>query len=108
MRRKKLKVKSNAQIHHFKKRVLERCGIELLEHDIQYLRGRIKRGKYKGVIKQSNRVYIYDIDFKDIHCFIVYDKMRKTPITVLTEEMTSLDEIEEKVNTTYSINSLDY
>ena len=70
--KKKLKVKSNAQIHHFKKRFLERCGIELLEHDIQYLRGRIKRGKYKGVIKQSNRVYIYDINFRSFRTIKFY------------------------------------
>ena len=73
---------------HFKKRVKERLGLSINRFDIKQLCENIK--KRIDVIswrEQSNRVICYNMIFLTKRCIIVFDDIRKTPITVLTMSM---------------------
>jgi hypothetical protein len=73
---------------HFKKRFKERFGIEINRNDIRELVSNIKEGS--NVIKSdilSLRVTAYTMIFKRKRCVILYDKIRKVPVTALTMDM---------------------
>ncbi len=88
--------------NHTKKRLLERYGLNYSQYIEDNIKGQISKNKAILIHKQSNRVSVYLCQYnileKDIadpdlakvgdsNIFIVYDKHRKTIITVLTEQM---------------------
>jgi hypothetical protein len=87
MKKKKLSKKASCKIH-FKKRVQERLGLKINRHDIRELIDNILRKT--SVISwepKTNRVTRYNVIFKEKHCQIFFDEIRKVPITVLTNDM---------------------
>ncbi len=79
--------KKYANRAHFKKRVKERLGITINRKDIRELIYDIENNNIISWTMQSRRVVSYNMKFKGIRCFIKYDQIRKTPITVVTVEM---------------------
>ena len=76
--------KYKAQRKHAKQRFIERHGFYLTDEDLNFLRGCIKRNR--GAIfvsRTSNRVSIWDVDFKGRTVRVVYDKNRGNIVTVL-------------------------
>ena len=80
--------KTKACRAHIKKRFRERFGIEINRHDIMELVTNIQNGD--NVIrsrKMTNRVTAFDMNFKSNRCVVIYDKIRKVPVTVFTTDM---------------------
>ena len=80
--KKKKRTKADCELIHFKKRMNERQGIILNKERINEICKLIQNGQSKFVKKQSNRVVIHDIIYDDKKLRIVYDRLRKLPITV--------------------------
>ena len=73
---------------HIKRRFKERFGIDINRHDIRELVSNIQSGD--NIIREqrlTNRVTAFDMNFKNNHCVVIYDKIRKVPVTVLTADM---------------------
>jgi hypothetical protein len=80
--------KKYAQRIHFKNRVQERLGLVINRDDISNLVTDIMReDNVINSYKVSQRKSIYDMIFKSKRCFIFFDHIRKTPITVYTKDM---------------------
>ena len=69
---------------HARRRLMERFGIKLNPDVLVKL---IQEGKGVFIRKRTNRVTIWKVEHKGETFICVYDKMRKTIITVLTTEM---------------------
>lgn len=82
---KKKKDKESCEIIHFKKRMFERHGLILNKEQINEITKIITDGKSNFVKKQSNRIVIHDVIYNDKTMRIVYDKLRKLPVTVYDE-----------------------
>lgn len=78
--------KTEAQRIHFKRRFLERHGITLNRHDIRHIAASLRDGKGKLISKQTNRVSIVAINFREEEYVIIYDRQRQTPVTVLPKD----------------------
>ena len=76
--------KSKALKKHTKRRAKERFGIEV---DPVVLGKIIRNGEGTFVYRQSHRVTVWDVEYKNEHIRVVYDTIRHIPITVLTNEM---------------------
>ena len=79
---KKKRTKDSCEIIHFKNRMYERQGIVLNKEQINYISKLIQTGNSIFVKKQTNRIVIHDINYNDKTLRIVYDKLRKLPVTV--------------------------
>ena len=82
-----MKKKDSCKIH-IKRRFKKRFGLDINRFDIQELTKNILNGDnvlYED--KQTNRVTAYTLIFKKKRCVVVFDRMRKVPITVLTPKM---------------------
>lgn len=82
--------KENSQRIHCIKRIKERIGLKITDQDYEHIVSCIRNDKesdmfkYKFVRPQSNRLSIYEITFTGkIPVNVVYDKQRKTIVTVL-------------------------
>ncbi len=75
--------KREQQIVHAKKRAQERFGTDINKCFRRDLVDLVASGKLPIIRKQSNRVYVYEIDLNGQKAQLVYDKMRKVPITFL-------------------------
>jgi len=74
---------------HIKKRFKERFGIDINRHDMRELVSNIQSGD--NVIKEkklTNRITAIDMNFKNNHCVVLYDRVRHVPVTVFTPSMT--------------------
>jgi hypothetical protein len=81
--------KKNTEKRHFKRRVLERYDITLTDNDYDYLCSRVRNNDktiVKFLTKQTNRVSIQLISFKNKKIVCAYDKVRKALITALPAE----------------------
>lgn len=88
MRRKKKKVRDKVkdERRHFKRRLKERYSLEANRHDIHDIIYLIQHNKCNFVLRQSNRITVWDVPFKGETVRIVYDKVRKAPVTALLLE----------------------
>ena len=80
--------KATQQRSHFKRRVFERYSLTINDGEYDFLVSRIRKND-KTVVnfltKQSNRVSVHLLMYKDHEIVVVYDKERKSLITALPE-----------------------
>lgn len=109
-----MRSKKQNQKYHAKRRFGERLGIKFSQYLHDMMLHKIHSNQMRVVHKQSNRVMVYEITFtprqqdmlmgdaKEMTVHIVYDKMRKTIVTV-AEPGTIFDSI-----TDQNASSLEY
>jgi hypothetical protein len=81
-----MKSKYDSILKHFKKRMAERHQLILTQGDINEIITLIKSNNSKLIEKQSNRVIVYEIRYKNKTFHIPFDTIRKIPITVYKDE----------------------
>ena len=89
--------KANTERKHFKKRVYERYDIVLNDGEYDYLVSRVKtndKSIVKFLMKQTNRVTVHIITFKNTEIVVVYDKLRKQLVTALPDTCKDVNNIE--------------
>lgn len=79
--------KAQTQKKHSQRRASERLGIEMGNATYQRVITDIQSGKAKALMKQSNRVTLFEVEMQGVACVVAYDKLRKSLATVLTREM---------------------
>ena len=90
--KKKGKNKLEAERIHCKMRFMERYGIEFSRNMRREFERLIQSFQTNLIRKQSNRVSIHDILYEGRVFRVVYDRNRKTVVTVLPEEQDILVE----------------
>jgi hypothetical protein len=75
--------KAKALRIHTKRRAYARLGIVLTDQDLNGIVRDIQKGRGTCLEKQSNRRSVWEVKVKDRLCRVVYDKYRKTIITLL-------------------------
>lgn len=70
------------QVAHLKERARERLGIELNRDARRALVADIQQGRAAFLRRQSNRVTLWSLTINGVGCVGVYDKQRKTLVTV--------------------------
>lgn len=95
------KDKATCQRNHFKRRLHERYNLLISDGEYDYLTARIKKHdndnnkvKIEYLTKQSNRLSVFLIGYKNIEFVAVYDKFRKTLITSLPIECKNINNID--------------
>lgn len=88
------KGKTKALKRHTQQRAHERFGVNV---NCKELGEMIRSGRATFVRKQSNRVSLWDVDYRGEPLRVVYDKQRHLPITILTREMGERNEFETAV-----------
>ena len=81
--------KKEQERKHFKKRILQRYDLTLTDNDCEFLIGKIKNNDKKEVkflAKQSNRITVHLVVYKNTEIVLVYDKLRKQVVTALPPE----------------------
>ena len=80
--------KKRDQWFHAKQKFIERKGIDLTKKLNDELINIIysKPNKRKLIKKQSNRISIYDISYKEDIFRLVFDRFRKSIVTILPED----------------------
>ena len=86
------KAKHYAQQQHFKNRFKERIGIEVDTKSIKEMIFKIQKGSARFVKKRSNRVKVFEVDYKSQKIWLVYDKIRKNLVTVLLPKNSNQEE----------------
>lgn len=84
---KKKVTKKQNEIKHFQKRCLQRLGFLVNRKELIKA---IKQHKLPLLYSQSNRVNCYLYVVNECNYKIVYDKVRKTPITIIPIETESV------------------
>lgn len=80
--------KKFSERQHFKKRLKERFDITVNRHDLKDLVSNILSGtNVTKLMKQSNRIATFRTRIKDKSVIVVFDKIRKAPVTCLTQKM---------------------
>lgn len=74
------KSKTKTEKAHFSKRCIQRCGVILNNAEIVR---QIQANKLKFIERQSNRITVWEYIFNDVAYKVVYDKDRKTVVTIL-------------------------
>lgn len=74
------KSKVKTEKAHFSKRCIQRCGAILNNAEIVR---QIQANKLKFIERQSNRITVWEYIFNDVAYKVVYDKDRKTVVTIL-------------------------
>lgn len=97
--------KRDSQKSHFRRRVYERYGLTINEGEYNFLVSCIKSNKKDVVqflMRQSNRITVHLLTYKDIQVVGVYDKIRKSLVTALpivckdvTQIMSYVSELED-------------
>lgn len=89
-----MKSKSQSQQDHAKRRFQERLGVKFSQYIRDMLLHKIRTNQFKFIVKQSNRVSVYEVTFtprpqdmlyespKEITVLIAYDKHRGNIVTV--------------------------
>jgi len=80
------KNKAKCQTGHFLRRVNERFGMHLNEHDIRAMVRMIQNGETTFVQRQSCRVVVHDVVYQGETLRVCYDSQRRTLVTVLLPE----------------------
>jgi len=79
--------KANRQKKHFKRRFRERLGVYLSDHDIDSIIKEIEVGHARILERESNRVSKFEVSHNNENYIVVYDRLRRMPVTVITETM---------------------
>jgi len=79
--------KAKTQRRHFKRRIKERFGLVVNGTDYRKIVAMIQDGSATFIEKQSNTRRLFRLVINKQAVYIVYDKLRKTAVTALTEEM---------------------
>lgn len=79
-----------AQRRHANRRASQRFDLHMTDNDHREMRAMIHDGKTICLEKQSHRVKVHGIYYKDTLCKVVYDSQRKSIVTFL-----HLDPVEE-------------
>ena len=87
--------KSQTQTDHAKRRCLERFGFTPTDQDFLNWISKIRKRQTTLFKKQSNRVYIFDLDHNGHELRLVYDMHRRTICSILDRTMDGV-EIEEE------------
>jgi hypothetical protein len=89
-----MKTKKQSQQDHAKRRFAERLGVKFSQYIHDLLLSKLHHNDFVLVKKQSNRISVYEVSFtprqqdmlldeaKELTVHIVYDKLRKTIVTV--------------------------
>lgn len=88
--------KAETEKRHFKKRVFERYNITITDNDYEYLVSKIKKNDktvVKFLTKQTNRISIQLLTYKDYEIVVVYDKMRKQLVSALPSDCKDVNNI---------------
>jgi len=85
-KRRKRPSKRKNQTVHFKRRFLERYGVDPNHADRLQMIAQIQKGHSRLISAQSLRVSIHAIWFNGKRYPVVYDKIRKSLVTVLPQE----------------------
>ena len=75
--------KAKQQVIHAQRRIGERLGIAVTKRELVQLADDIRGGKLHCCCKQSNRRYLYDHTMAGTPVQLVYDRFRRTVVTVL-------------------------
>lgn len=75
--------KKAAQVRHAKRRANERFGMRLDNNSMIEIAKMIQRGEGAFVEKQSQRIAVWDVMWQGNPMRVVYDKLRKTPVTFM-------------------------
>lgn len=75
--------KAKSQKSHCLRRFRERYGISITDNDYQIIVKMIQDGKATCIEKQSNRVSVFEIDYRGEKLQVCYDKNSKQISTVL-------------------------
>lgn len=78
--------KRKAQLHHAAVRAYQRHGLTLTQNDLSGIICNIQDGRAMFVVKQSNRVSLFDLTVQETRIRVAYDRVRKSIATVLTLE----------------------
>ena len=84
MHRKRSKRKD--QQRHARNRAMERLGLNIGANSQDEIVRMIQQGECTFVRKDSNRVSVFDVEFKQETLRVVYDKQRKSLATIMTGE----------------------
>lgn len=76
-----------SQRNHAKMRAKERYNLSLNRYDLNELSELIKSDKAICLKKQSNRIHIYNLDYKGSNIIVAYDHVRRTVVTFLPKEI---------------------
>ena len=107
-----MKNKKQTQKDHAKRRFAERLGVKYSQYINDLLLHKIHSNQFKLIEKQSKRVGLYEVAFTprmqdmltgdpvDMLVHIVYDRVRKTIVTVVSatdsfDNLRSLEDLEE-------------
>lgn len=73
-----------AQRRHANRRANERFDLHLTDHDFREIRSLIQHGSRTVLLeRQSHRVSVHGIVYKDVPCKVVYDRKRKSIVTFM-------------------------
>lgn len=72
---------------HAKRRALERYGLSLTTANLEEICQQICRKNALFISRQSQRVSIWKVIYKDTTMYVVYDQFRQSIVTVLLPEM---------------------
>ncbi len=91
VRRRKQEPKAHSQRTHFKKRALERYGVDVNRHLYREMVEMIQNGKAVFIERQTNRIaafwlYLEKPPYTGVKLRVIYDKERKTLVTALPPE----------------------
>lgn len=75
--------KDIAERKHARRRALQRYDLDLRDEDLDLITGMIQTGKATFVEKQSNRVSVFTLKFKEKDVKVVYDRQRQNIVTFL-------------------------
>lgn len=88
--------KKETERKHFKRRVFERYDITINDGEYDFLVSKIKKNDktfVKFLTKQTNRVSIQLITYKNKEIVVVYDKLRKQLVSALPPECKDVNNI---------------
>jgi hypothetical protein len=88
MRKKKNKnlSKTLSQRIHFSNRFKERYNIDINKEDARQMVGQIQNGWANMVYERTNRISIWKVHHLGVKYDVVYDSLRETLVTVLTNK----------------------
>ena len=77
---------------HFKKRLLERCGIDIRKDELERLLSEVKKSRSQYVASQSNNKTLHKLTLRGIDFYAIYSKRHSMFVTVITEDMLREDD----------------
>jgi hypothetical protein len=78
--------KAAAQRKHAKRRAFERLGLDVGQRTLDAMVSDIQSGNAKFLRRQSLRITVWKVECQERPCAAVYDKDRKTIVTVMPLE----------------------